>query len=467
MSISIVLSNRATEYQGQHKIIQRDDGSLTFAPVNRFALTLPPELTSLIFLFCLPDDEFISPEPSSAPLLLCRICRQWRHIALATPGLWASLFLDLDWFFPMAPNFEEPAPDLGLFFRQWLSNARSLPLSLRVEDDPKYDDWKPGPTNAGYRSVFRMIGQLSAQWRKITLRVSPPYFNDAYPSSTVFPWLEQLAVPQVEMSETPWMRNIPWKQLTVFRSEKISVSECVHVLRDAPNLLHCSFSIRRESSRVVASLPPLHLWVLRVLEITDYVGETKTLLQSLTLPALLGLTLKFPLLRHVHYEIGLIPFASRSPQLRELTLCLIPSSQAWLVTCLRSFPSVTTLRLQLPKGADDLICHLKSDINLFPRLESLHIVQNTPYSRAPNVDGLLEMLSARWDPPFDSQNSRNLRAQLRSFESEYSDSTAIDSSMFAVRQDPRFRLLKERGMSLQIGLRNVWFPDWCTERPSS
>ncbi|KAJ7772037.1 hypothetical protein DFH07DRAFT_734295, partial [Mycena maculata] len=116
---------------------------------------LPPELMSLIFLFCLPDDEFIFPDPSSAPLLLCRICRQWRHIALAMPGLWASLFLHMGRFFPMFPNFKEPAlADLAAFFCQWISNARSLPLSFRVDDYPKYDDWEPGPTKAEYRSVI-------------------------------------------------------------------------------------------------------------------------------------------------------------------------------------------------------------------------------------------------------------------------------------------------------------------------
>ncbi|KAJ7724740.1 hypothetical protein DFH07DRAFT_758894, partial [Mycena maculata] len=51
-------------------------------------LTLPPEIISEIFLHLLamaPDDE---PHPSHAPLLVMNVCKQWRHIAIATPQLW-------------------------------------------------------------------------------------------------------------------------------------------------------------------------------------------------------------------------------------------------------------------------------------------------------------------------------------------------------------------------------------------
>ncbi|KAJ7181097.1 hypothetical protein C8R46DRAFT_844421, partial [Mycena filopes] len=49
-------------------------------------LTLPVEITAEIFTHCLPD----TPAPPSVrivPLLLARICRQWRNIACGTPRL--------------------------------------------------------------------------------------------------------------------------------------------------------------------------------------------------------------------------------------------------------------------------------------------------------------------------------------------------------------------------------------------
>ncbi|KAJ6496794.1 hypothetical protein DFH09DRAFT_853496, partial [Mycena vulgaris] len=90
--------------------------------------TLPPEVICEIFLHCLPDTEYVEPDSSSAPLLMCWICRQWRDIALATPGLWASLYLDLDRFCLK----EDPTQGLDDLFCAWLSNARNKPLSVKI-----------------------------------------------------------------------------------------------------------------------------------------------------------------------------------------------------------------------------------------------------------------------------------------------------------------------------------------------
>ncbi|KAJ7166746.1 hypothetical protein C8R46DRAFT_1271683, partial [Mycena filopes] len=50
-------------------------------------LTIPVEITAEILGHCLPD----TPAPPSlriAPMMLTRICRQWRNIACSTPRLW-------------------------------------------------------------------------------------------------------------------------------------------------------------------------------------------------------------------------------------------------------------------------------------------------------------------------------------------------------------------------------------------
>ncbi|KAJ7909300.1 hypothetical protein B0H13DRAFT_1616632 [Mycena leptocephala] len=59
--------------------------SAVFHPV----LDLPGEVTSEIFLHCLPDTPSI-PSSITAPLLLLKICKRWRDTALKTPVLWAS-----------------------------------------------------------------------------------------------------------------------------------------------------------------------------------------------------------------------------------------------------------------------------------------------------------------------------------------------------------------------------------------
>ncbi|KAJ7108306.1 hypothetical protein C8R44DRAFT_531522, partial [Mycena epipterygia] len=52
------------------------------------ALTLPNEITSQIFVACLPEDGRVTPSPHTAPLLLAQICRHWRNIATSTCELW-------------------------------------------------------------------------------------------------------------------------------------------------------------------------------------------------------------------------------------------------------------------------------------------------------------------------------------------------------------------------------------------
>ncbi|KAJ7762562.1 hypothetical protein B0H16DRAFT_1311801, partial [Mycena metata] len=53
-------------------------------------LTLPVEITAEIFFHCLPRHPSF-PSARIAPMLLGRICRQWRNIACSTPRLWAHL----------------------------------------------------------------------------------------------------------------------------------------------------------------------------------------------------------------------------------------------------------------------------------------------------------------------------------------------------------------------------------------
>ncbi|KAJ7513061.1 hypothetical protein B0H11DRAFT_2268038 [Mycena galericulata] len=77
-------------------------------------LTLPPEITTGIFMHCLPTSTLPSPSPSTAPLLLAQVCQQWRQIALDMPRLWRSLaFID-------SSSVE--------ILKIWLSRAGSLPL---------------------------------------------------------------------------------------------------------------------------------------------------------------------------------------------------------------------------------------------------------------------------------------------------------------------------------------------------
>ncbi|KAG1813978.1 uncharacterized protein BJ212DRAFT_1432772, partial [Suillus subaureus] len=52
---------------------------------------LPTEILSEIFLYCLPEDEHLVYASRQAPMLLTRICRRWREVAVGFPRLWCRL----------------------------------------------------------------------------------------------------------------------------------------------------------------------------------------------------------------------------------------------------------------------------------------------------------------------------------------------------------------------------------------
>ncbi|KAK7031379.1 hypothetical protein R3P38DRAFT_2923217 [Favolaschia claudopus] len=465
---SIVLSNDVTEYQHQATLVRGLDGAVLFASINRFALTLPPEITWYIFTLCLPDSNFIKPNPSTAPLLLCRICRLWRFLALSTPKLWASLYIDLDWFSCWSSDYEsdeeeevegtrdelEGRLELDTFLCDWISNAGHEPLSIRVEGAT---DTKTSYLGSAGQvgSLLSMIGKRAEQWHKMVFLSSSACFRSMLPLDFVAcPSLEQLILPEIRFSETPWMLDLPWGQLTCFRTAKISVLDCLHVLRHGRRLLDCSFSLCRDVLLPIAYLPPLNL---QVLEITDTTTEflALTLLQYLTLPSLKRFALKSDGPRHTHRDVSrLIAFASRSSFcLDTLTLCLMPVPEALLTCALHAFPSVAHLKLQLRQPTDDLIRHFRYDVDLLPHLQSLHIVQNLPcpHPSCPDPVALIKMLASRWEITLNPRVVR--KTKLLSFQFSHSQPPSKSMKDFTntLRRHELFCLLEEAGMELELG----------------
>ncbi|KAJ7772038.1 hypothetical protein DFH07DRAFT_214002, partial [Mycena maculata] len=421
-------------YQNQCSIVQR---SLTFAPVNRFALTLPPELTSQIFLFCLPVSNrtsgFIEPHPSIAPLFLLSICRQWRHIALHTPGLLTSLYLDLAWF-----HLYLPYHGLHRFFCDWLSRTGDMPLSIKIEEggrtylDAVLDARQVYP-------VLQMIGRLSAQWETIYISVYPEHLDHLFSVKGRFPWLKKLVVecalhlqfewhyieyPPRELRDASMLREIqlfraswttlalPWASLPVYLSEKIGVYEGLDVLRSGTGLSRCTLCLVPEPHHYISSLPPIiNLQDLTLSERAETLEPllVMEMLKHLTLPALKNLSLEFEDIddRPPADITEFLPFILRSSlqlKLQSLTLCLVPTSETRLLQCIRCIPSLVTLQLQLSKPISAVHDRLTCDAGFLTRLQSLHVMDfswlwgydETEPHQAPDVEQELEMLAARY-----------------------------------------------------------------------
>ncbi|KAK7038553.1 hypothetical protein R3P38DRAFT_2770786 [Favolaschia claudopus] len=107
---------------------------------------LPFEVTSSIFIECLPDDEHVTPTASTAPLLLTHVCRQWRYIALSTGALWCSLRIDPS---TVAPNLLD----------MWFSRAKERPLSLTL--------------NGAYWSQLDYVSANQARFQCLNIQLAP------------------------------------------------------------------------------------------------------------------------------------------------------------------------------------------------------------------------------------------------------------------------------------------------------
>lgn len=114
----------------QRQLFEQKNGTIESINLHKRLISplwrLPTEVLSQIFYHCLPQipvNELQLPSKLTAPVLLTRICRLWREVAVGMPNLWCMLFVevnDRDW---------QPA---AFCYDSWLKRARGRPLSLRL-----------------------------------------------------------------------------------------------------------------------------------------------------------------------------------------------------------------------------------------------------------------------------------------------------------------------------------------------
>lgn len=123
------------------------------------SLPVPYELLAKIFLFCLPDAD-IPIQPNDAPLILTRVCREWREVALAMPQLWTNIcLLSIN---PYADRIPLLPP---LTLETWLANSQSLPITITIDLDTLTR------VDLGYFSYVRALCTHSDRWSKIHLNM--------------------------------------------------------------------------------------------------------------------------------------------------------------------------------------------------------------------------------------------------------------------------------------------------------
>ncbi|KAJ7288973.1 hypothetical protein C8J57DRAFT_1281792, partial [Mycena rebaudengoi] len=147
-------------------------------------LDLPVEITTHIFLDCLPDAPNYS-ELSDAPHLLTTVCKIWQSIALNTPRLWTSIIVD-----------SRRPPDAG-FVEAWLRRAgvRGITLELSHPEDEVGDlDYDERLNALEVQDLFTPVISWSHQWMDVTINLSPAVCEIYFRKRRTLPMLRKLNI---------------------------------------------------------------------------------------------------------------------------------------------------------------------------------------------------------------------------------------------------------------------------------
>jgi hypothetical protein len=408
-------------------------------------LTLPNEITSEIFMHCLPSSAYFFPStlnPHNAPVLLLHICKAWRSVAISTPSLWVDLQLTLN----RLPRSFFEAENLEIFLADWLARVGACPLSVHLCGFlPNAED--------GQRFMTTNLDRLSSHIQALTLTTPVSHYPE---HSLRFPRLRDLALgyhgeedlvgleesPIQTFSAAPQLRKlslfsdaapshlaIPWETLEAFTSEELSAQECADVLRLAPSLVTATFLEPLDSE--VPSISHINLKSLEI----DHIGDS--LLQSLTCPALHELKIHSDDMKHA----PLLQFISRSsPSLLKFVAPGPP------MQTLREMPVLTHLELSAPETDYLLELILMLDRTQYPGfLPQLQVLEFTGCLPFVNLF-LAKALSSRCAVEDGAVKLRSFRQIWPEFPFE-----GLQVN-YEGRVGLAFKKLVEAGMEIYIGL---------------
>ncbi|KAJ7747762.1 hypothetical protein B0H16DRAFT_1461854 [Mycena metata] len=296
-------------------------------------LTLPTEITSEIFVWCLPptlpelDSESKNgPQSALPPLLFLWVCREWRAIALSTPRLWTYLHLNL--------GEEMLESEVETLINDWFCRAGSCPLTFSVRGWHRMHAYAAEVISIAVRRYapqlqsvclqlesthFRRMGLGGSESLKFpileNLAISLPFVPDTGEVAPSKIFLDAPRLRQVSFTyrAAPGMFLLPYDQLFKLTCQAPG-DECLALILEAPFLqeLTCSADADSPSSSTV-TVTHHRLHTLRLIggSATDFLGH-------LCLPALETLHLSLDIFSFPEKRI-LLAFLQRSPSLRRFS----------------------------------------------------------------------------------------------------------------------------------------------------
>ncbi|KAJ7498498.1 hypothetical protein FB451DRAFT_1202097 [Mycena latifolia] len=439
--------------EAQIKSLQQQLDSIVY-PV----LTLPPEITSEIFVRCLPaapDQDAVNLE--EAPLLLMHVCSTWKQIAVSTAALWMALNLNVRRVGPLFPEV----------FDTWLTRARGGPLSVKIAG-PLFDSIDDSD---GYRFMESFRRHASGM-RSLELNLTVEDFETMATDRLGFPVLQNLSIcllPNEEdlsvhhsiqlFHDVPILRSVlmldaplsfvalPWQQLTKFSGDMYTIDACLEALRFMPNLVE--FGAPASAPLSHSKIESLTLFESTSVDWADSVRSGR-LLKFLTLPGLQALQI---LGTDGFDKLVLNSFISRSvPPLRKLLVRPLVSDIPTEIS-MSSFltaPSLIHLEIWRPSQSFAILFFaFFGSHGLLPQLQRLSFSGcREGDSKAASLLGIIDIAAA---PIADRRKSCAGMTVLQSFRL-VSESDSLPH--FLEAQILPFEKLKAEGMVIYIGTKN-------------
>lgn len=354
-----LINEKIDQLQSQLERLQRERDEIrelqrTHRGLISATRRIPPEVWSEIFLRCLPPDDFAKVDINQAPLLLPRVCSQWREVSYSTQALWSSIGI------VRGRDHKEIPPTL---IRAWLARSHGFPLSISLDDIGPEDITNDIPDALIHFSDRWRTLHLDS-WQSVIRKlmcnpgVSAPYLetlnfssSDELDEDAPLQFSQTLhSLRNVELSVDrfiPFILQLPYHQLHELRSSSIvDINDCFEVMRVCANLTHLSL---RNIADDPLDLPPVGIVEPRIilsrlcwLELASFT-ELGPLLDRIVTPKLAEIALEIN-----HWAMDAWPkselqalVARSSSPLEILTLDKRGVSQEEVVEC---FQHIQTLR---------------------------------------------------------------------------------------------------------------------------
>ncbi|KAJ6472716.1 hypothetical protein C8R47DRAFT_1324625 [Mycena vitilis] len=186
---------------------------------------------------------YVSPQFFS-PLLLCRICRLWRQIALSTPTLWSAISIDAGHDYAD----DDQAAQRFQLVKTWLTRSRHSPLSLRLTGIANHI--------AILRQLVEAVVTHHERWERVHL-VVPEMEPETHPPLKLFEHAAQLKSVVLTENFLLYLFHLPWAQLTHIKALCLYAHECPPILESATQIVRCDFTICDDDNTAMVPIIPV------------------------------------------------------------------------------------------------------------------------------------------------------------------------------------------------------------------